>query len=618
MRKIFCGLFFCGLMMTACSDVNNEMLQGEETRSVIVKLGAVDYENEQTRSVAQDNDVYDRVDYYIMDDSGEPVRGIKSFYIPETAEIVVEGLQKGKYTLLVLGVKGDISEDGAVINQLERISDVWLSFPENQSEPLKADYYYSKTPFEVVLNNTAEGYVEEVLLDNVIKQKRVMGKVSFDFDYKNKYVRTAMTDKRVSVSHKGLYTSFSADSVFSGKSPEGEWVLELNSTNEYKLMPSPEPVLMQGNLLMKSSSYMGYEINQDYDVEVDKIEPNKISRVNIDVKHPDDNMRMVYMTKVAYNEGNYGKILQDGESKHVYTDASQRRFNTAEPLQVKITNNGQLAARFYSPRMVSGLTVKAKIPAISQEYVDIAHFDSLPAFADVFVDVPLLEKGGIVRTESGKLLEVQKLTLDQLKSAQLKLESEDAYWKKLKQIIHGWDIRFSLYYGDPDRPDGGPVGNWMGIRPVHCREVVAFFLNFTFMIDMPEHEEILRANEDILYGNGGVNDKVTAEQVLAQMRQSRSLVVGLVYTGNGVMGLGGSGAYGAYQGAYLTHYTDTYSCEIMFHELGHIMGYGHTSSFTYGPWAQSLMNNFYVKNLNKLPVDSPKYLDSKNNPNLYK
>ena len=49
------------------------------------------------------------------------------------------------------------------------------------------------------------------------------------------------------------------------------------------------------------------------------------------------------------------------------------------------------------------------------------------------------------------------------------------------------------------------------------------------MIDMPEHEEILRANENILYGNGGVNDKVTAEQVLAQMRQSRSLVVGLVY-----------------------------------------------------------------------------------------
>ncbi len=529
MKKIFWSLFFCVLMITACSDEDKDLLYGGETTGTIIKLGAVDYENEQTRSVAQDNDVYDRLEYYIMDENGEPVQGMKSYYIPETEEIVAEGLQEGNYTLLVLGVKGDSSEDGAVINKLERISDIWLSFPEEQSKPLKADYYYSKTPFEVVMRKTADGYKEEVLLDKVIKQKRVMGKVSFDFDYKNKYVRTAMTDKRISVSHKGLYTSFSADSVFSGKSADGEWVLELNSTNEYKLMPSPDPVLMQGNLLMKSQLYRGYEINQDYDVKVEKIEPNKISRVKIDVKHPDDNMRMVYMTKMAYEEGNFGKILQDGESKNVYTDASQRRFNTAEPLQVKITSNGQLAARFYSPKMVSGLTVKANIPAISQEYIDIAHFDSLPAFADVFVDVPLLEKGGIVRTESGRLIEVQQLTLDQLRSARLKLESEDAYWKKLKQIIHGWNITFGLYYGDPDRPDGGPVGNWLGIRPVRYREVVSFFLNFTFMIDMPEHEEILRANENILYGNGGVNDKVTAEQVLAQMRQSRSLVVGLVY-----------------------------------------------------------------------------------------
>lgn len=617
MKNFFWILLFCGFILASCSDDNKDILYSGGTTNTIIKLSSVDYENEQTRSSSQNNDVYDRLDYYIMDEKGEPVRGIKSFYIPETLEIVAEGLQKGKYTLLVLGVKGDISEDGAVINKLERISDVWLSFPEDQSKPLKADYYYSKTPFEVVLKNTSEGYVEEVLLDNVIKQKRLMGKISFDFDYKNKYVRTAVTDKSVSVSHKGLYTKFSADSLFSGKSQDGEWVLELNSTNEYKLMPSPETMVMQGNLIMKSCSYRGYEINQDYDVKVDKIEPNMVSRIYIDVKHPDDNMRMVYMTKKAYEEEDFGKILQDDEPKIVYTDASQRRFNTAEPLQVKITENGQLAMRFYSPRMVSGMTVRARIPDISQEYVDLAYFDSIPSFADIYIDLPILKNDGIMRTESGKLIQVQKLTVDQLKKVELKLDSEDGYWKKLKQIIHGWNITFGLYGGDPDQPDGKPDGNWMGIRPVHCREVVAFFLNFTFMIDMKEHEDILIANENKLYGNGGVNDKVTAETVLAQMRQSRTLKVGLVYPGNGVMGLGGGGGYGAYQGAYLTHYTNTYSCEIMFHELGHVMGYSHSSSFTYGPWAQSLMNNFYVNNLSKLPIDSPNYLDSKNNPNLY-
>lgn len=55
----------------------------------------------------------------------------------------------------------------------------------------------------------------------------------------------------------------------------------------------------------------------------------------------------------------------------------------------------------------------------------------------------------------------------------------------------------------------------------------------------------------------------------------------------------------------------------MFHELGHVMGYNHSSSFTYGPWAQKLMNHFYVDNLHRFPIDSAAYLDSKNNPTLY-
>lgn len=156
----------------------------------------------------------------------------------------------------------------------------------------------------------------------------------------------------------------------------------------------------------------------------------------------------------------------------------------------------------------------------------------------------------------------------------------------------------------------------MGIRPVHCREVVAVLLNFTYMIDMPEHEQILKENIDILYDDN--KQPVTPEKVLAQMRIERSLVVGLVYSKHGVVGLGGGNVWGVYQQAYVQHYTNPYSCELMFHELGHVMGYGHASSFTYGPWAQSLMNNFYVSNLEKFPIDSPKYLNTATNPNLYK
>ena len=107
-------------------------------------------------------------------------------------------------------------------------------------------------------------------------------------------------------------------------------------------------------------------------------------------------------------------------------------------------------------------------------------------------------------------------------------------------------------------------------------------------------------------------------KVLQQMRQQRTLQVGLVYAGNGVLGLGGGSTFGAYQQAWFEHYWNAYSCNIMFHELGHVMGYGHSSAFTYGPWAEQLMNNFYVQNLSQFPIDSYKYLDSRNNPHRYK
>ena len=283
-----------------------------------------------------------------------------------------------------------------------------------------------------------------------------------------------------------------------------------------------------------------------------------------------------------------------------------------------MTGEGLLSVRFYSPKPLKDVLIRARIPSVGKEYVDLAYFDSIPAFADFYGEIPALSAPLLYRTGSGRIVELPQLTAEQMAEADYSIVSSDTYWSKLQKIRHGWNVRFDLYGGDPDKPDGGPQGNWMGIRPVHCREAVAFFLNFTYMIDMPEHEEILWANQDRLYGNGGVDDKVSVETILSQMRQDRTVNVGLVYTGNYVYGLGGGSVFGAWQGGWLDHYTSEYACEVMFHELGHVMGYSHNSSFTYGPWAQELMNRFYVNNISEMPVESSHWLDSRANPNIYK
>ena len=264
MKKFFLGLFFCGLMVTACSDEDKGMLPGGETTSAIIKLGAVDYENETTRSVAQDNDVYDRVDYYIMDENGEPVRGIKSYYIPETAEIVTEGLQKGKYTLLVLGVKGNAADDQATIHTLTHASDTWLSFPEDLQRPLQAEYFYSRTPFSVTVTDAGSGREEVAHIQQTIVQRRIVGRADFSFSYNNPYVRTAVSSNKVHWQGGRFYTSFAADSVFAGSSDGVIREEDLLRSSSCMFMPTREDEALEGNIELRTRSYEGEGQKQTY------------------------------------------------------------------------------------------------------------------------------------------------------------------------------------------------------------------------------------------------------------------------------------------------------------------------------------------------------------------
>ena len=309
------------------------------------------------------------------------------------------------------------------------------------------------------------------------------------------------------------------------------------------------------------------------------------------------------------------RILQDDEPASVYCDPDSRSFNTAQPLQATI-EGGRLHLRFYSPRKLEDVEIWAKMPNLSEEEFLLARLDEVAPFIDFYKPLPFLTRDCTFPTASGKRVTIRKNPHFADAMLTLRATSYSDYWWKLQQIKHGWDISFSLYGGDPTKPDGGPSPNWIGIRPVHCREAVALFLNICYITDMKEHEEMIRANENLLYGNGGAGDPVTADRAMAQMREARSIKVGLVNPKHAA-GLGGYGVFGLDERRYLNYNTDWGACTVMFHELGHVLGYNHSSSFTNGAWSQQLMSNFYLKHLKELPIDSPDYLDSKSNDNLY-
>lgn len=618
MSRILCTVLWSCLFLAACDrDEWRPDAPATGSDGVVFLLSGGSYEGGTTRA-ADLRTNYDRVEFRVVDDAtGLAVGDLKGLYHPESSELRIEGLREGDYRLLVLGIRGDWSQDRVEVHPIARVDEEWVSFPADLGKPLTAEYFYSQTPFAVRTAVSDDGTVTSQVTGTETLQQRIVGRVDFAFAYENPYVRTAVLSIRGTLSGARFHTGMTGGGVFTGRSDELALETDFEAVDTYLFMPMTDDSTLRGEIELVTRTYRGGQIRRLFGYELGALGANRIGRVDTPVVHPDNPSGTMFVTQRAYDEGSHGLILQDGESKTVYTDPTQRRFNTAAPLQLSVTDAGELHARFYSPRALSGVLVRARIPRVDNEYLDLAWFDSIPPFADFYERLPQVVRPTVCRSASGRWVELPKMEPADFEGVEFAIESEDPYWQKLRQILHGWTIAFSLFGGDPDRPDGGPVGNWMGIRPVHCREVVAFFLNFTYMIDMPEHEEILRENQDRLYGNGGVNDKVTPERVLSQMRQSRSLNVGLVYPGNGIVGLGGGSSYGAYQQAWLQHYFNTYSCEVMFHELGHVMGYSHSSSFTYGPWAQELMNHFYVNHLSEMPIDSPSYLNSSKNSTLY-
>lgn len=620
MKKFFGLLIFISVFLfSSCSD---DLIVSEDSLHISpynfrFKLMQENYSVSNGRQSSDAESVtYDKLFFYVADENGNIVETVKMDHNSSKSEIYAEGLHEGEYSLLVLGIKGDESEDLAQINKISSVNDTWLSFPSDLHRPLQAEYFYSSTPFTVETRVSETGETEIVAIDTDIIQKRIVGRIDFDFVYNNEYVRNATVDKKLVLTKSRFYTSLSGSGELGGESDGVMDEISLNDSYTLLFMPTVGGSSIKAVLEHSTVNYLSEKAYVSFEFEQSGIFPNNIHNIENVVNHPDDKSPVMYITRGSYNSSKHYQILSDSETKDIYTDRTQRSFNTSKPLQISVNDGGELHARFYSPRVLYDATIKAKLPSVSDEYFDFAHFDSIPAFADFYEISPMLKRETICKLESGKYVNVPKLSVSDFSGIEFVIESTDPYWEKIKGIKHGWNIYWGLFDGDPDKEDGGPVGNWMGIRPVHCRESVAFFLNFTYLIDMEEHEQILHENAHILYDDNKLPVKV--EQVLAQMRQERTLQVGLVYPGHGVIGLGSPAVFGAYQDGWFNHYSNTYACNVMFHELGHVMGYGHDSSFTYGPWAEELMNNFYVQNISRMPIDSPDYLQSKLNPNKYK
>lgn len=595
----------------SCDEQDNWENRPDTTRGILFHLSEEPYDGE-TPQTTRSTGEFSRVEHLIVTDDGDPVPNIKSTYLPESRKILAEGLQTGSYKLLVLGIIGDESKDQATVHAISSIHDTWLSFPENLQRPLEAEYFYAQIPFTVSLNSQGK---EESSLSEV-SLKRIIGKVSFDFSYNNDYVRTAVTGLTLHLPNIRFYTTFSANQEYSGQSDGTVQIQSLQEKQEFLFMPIVGDE-STGSIEMVKRHHSDPESMQQYAFRL-HIQPNRNEAVSTTLACDDDHDGIVFATDLAYEESPHYSILSDSESKEVYYDPNQRSFYINQPLQVSIDEEARLHTRFYSVRPVKGMTVYARISQYSSEWLKFAYFDEIPVLGDALFPLPFMTRDVVYYTESGKRVKIPRQETFSNSQIEFKLASDDPYWKMLEKIKINWYLSFASFGGDPDAADGQPSGNWRAVRPVHIREYIAFFTNAAYMWELPDCEQTMH---DYVAANGDFHDDqgqpVSVSTVMEQFRNMKSFKIGLIKPG-GVAGLGGSGVYGLAQYILTHHYSNTYYCSLAFHELGHCMGYlGHSSSFTYGPWAEKVMNNYYVNNIHRFPVDSWEYLRSRENPYLY-
>ena len=543
-----------------------------------------------------------RVAFYLTDSEGRILPTPFAHLAPDLSYIRIEGLKNGDYRLIVLAESNDSNPEGVTISPLTALTQEWLRVSvSNEKIPnLKKEYFYADHPF-----HCADGKVS----DSNVTLSRICGKVRVQINTHSDYASSGIFTKIEVIPSSGK--------VFSALTGEGTpcnaGMLEAQDVTgslEFLSLPT-NGAPMSGKVAIHAQALDGTPVISYFNFSVN-IQPNRVSTIVIDYKHPDDESALLNVPYARYNGVNSFGILQDGESKDILYDEKQRSFNITKPLQYGFDADGKLFVRFYSAVGISNVKLWW---TDGNEELEFARFDSIPPFFEAHIDHPITHRAGNFYTRDNRLVRRQALTDPQGAKLKLTVECDDPYWQKIQKITTDFLVKFRSYGGDPDAPDGGPAGNWMGLRPIHAREACALLTNMSYVLSSNDFEQMVNKNIAAYLDND--RKPLTVETVLKNYRSNRELRVGLIYGGNGVSGLAGGTIWGVEQWVFFGHYTG--SSGIAWHEFSHCVGYKHESTMSYGQFAEVDCPGVYTRmcKSGEMPVYSAEILDSQNNPHRY-
>ncbi len=504
--------------------------------------------------------------WMVADKNGKIVPHYYGRVNDQNTQLSIEGLPYGDYNLLCLATLKEA--EGIDFKTPEYVEDRWI-VNEKEKQPIDGIYCYKKVPFTL----GAEGFSSEVILEHIA------AKVSVDIAMPN--VSQWRHIKKVSVTfNEGIPGNLDAGGTYSGTNTvESYDIYDPSGSFTFTTFPSDQP--LSGYVEIESSRDNGEDFVQIYEFSDLQLEAGKITHINLDYRHPEQESGLLYVATKEQWRFNLGTMLLADEPRSTFYNNQERWFYTQAPLQIWIRDDGKLAVRYYSPYTLKDVKVKACFNKVSPEWVDLAYFEEVNPFMEAFLTLPVTEHDCVFNGESGrkvKIPAIPDLTPNDI-TIQFEWDKDDVFMNKIADIKLNWYIRFSAYGADNGHP------YWTHMDPLLCRLAIGLAYDMTYMFSTQEYIDGYEPWDGKFVDSGRT---ITLDEILTRVKNQGGLLMGCVH---GVLGLGGGQTFGMSADRYYNFYPDTSPVggetfngarQTIFHEFAHCLGYGHDGNMTYG------------------------------------
>ncbi|WP_316751137.1 hypothetical protein [Pedobacter gandavensis] len=257
------------------------------------------------------------------------------------------------------------------------------------------------------------------------------------------------------------------------------------------------------------------------------------------------------------------KLLADTEPTAVMVT---RSIVLRDPLKIELSGTQEVKLINFTLKTIKNVHIFVKL-AGAEERVALLKIDSITPLVTFKLPLTIVTQEEQLYTESGKLITLAKQP--DLSKAGFSVVVDDPFYKRLNAMKIPWKLNFRKSQVD--------AGNWYRMNPLHARESLVMFTNLAYLFSQESTQIGFMAYEGLTANDGTPLTKERKEAVYRDILTRANIETGLV---SNVSGLGGGNLVAVAEYVMMRHYNKG-SEEVLIHELGHALGFSHSSNMTY-------------------------------------